>query len=184
MAGALHLAGGLPLVNLFGVLVTAAVLYAVARGDGFPFYESMARPSDAPRRTLFILLPLLTTAVGGLASALLFGAFAYVGYLVAGWGDAIGEPVGAAFGRTRYRVPSLGGVAATRSVEGSVAVFFVGTLAAFLGMAVGSVPVTSALATALACGVACTAVEAVSTHGLDNLTIQLTAAGMAWLLLA
>jgi phytol kinase len=184
MAGVLYLAGGLPVVNLFGVVVSGAVLYAVVRGDGFAFYESMARPSDAPRRTLFILLPLLTTAVGGLASALLFGAFAYVGYLVAGWGDAIGEPVGAAYGRTRYRVPSLGGVAATRSLEGSTAVFLVGTLAAFLGMTAGGVPLASALAVALACGVGCTAVEAVSTHGLDNLTIQLTASGTAWLLLA
>jgi len=184
MAGALHLAAGLPMVTLFGVVVSGAVLYAVVRGDGFAFYESMARPSDAPRRTLFILLPLMTTAVGGLASALLFGGFAYVGYLVAGWGDAIGEPVGAAFGRTRYRVPSLGGVSATRSLEGSTAVFLVGTLAAFLGMAAGGVPPASAMAVALACGVGCTAVEAVSTHGLDNLTIQLTASGMAWLLLA
>jgi phytol kinase len=184
MAGALHLAAGLPMVNLFGVIVSGAVLYAVVRGDGFPFYEAMARPSDAPRRTLFILLPLLTTAVGGLASALLFGAFAYVGYLVAGWGDAIGEPVGAAFGRTRYRVPSLGGVPATRSLEGSTAVFLVGTLAALLGMLAGGIPPASALAVALACGVGCTLVEAVSTHGLDNLTIQLAASGTAWLLLS
>jgi phytol kinase len=184
MAGALHLAGGLPVVNLFGAIVSGAVLYAVIRGDGFAFYESMARPSDAPKRTLFILLPLLTTAVGGLASALLFGAFAYVGYLVAGWGDAIGEPVGAAFGRTRYRVPSLAGVPATRSVEGSAAVFLVGTLAALLGMLAAGVPAASAVAVALACGVGCTAVEAVSTHGLDNLTIQLTASGTAWLLLS
>jgi phytol kinase len=72
----------------------------------------------------------------------------------------------------------------TRSVEGSAAVFLVGTLAAFLGLLAGGIPTASALAVALACGVACTAVEAVSTHGLDNLTIQLTAAGMAWLLLA
>ena len=184
MAGALHLVGGLPVVNLFGVVVSGAVLYAVVRGDGFAFYESMARPSDAPKRTLFILLPLLTTAVGGLASALLFSGFAYVGYLVAGWGDAIGEPVGAAFGRTRYRVPSLGGVATTRSLEGSTAVFVVGTLAAVLGMAAGGVPPVSAMAVAVACGAASTAVEAVSTHGLDNLTVQLTASGTAWLLLA
>jgi len=182
-AGILHFAGGLPVVSLFGGIVSAAVLYAVGRGDGFAFYEAMARPSDAPRRTLFIVLPLVTTAVGGLASALLFGRLAYVGYLVAGWGDAVGEPVGTAFGRTRYRVPSLGGVGATRSLEGSTAVFLVGALAAFLGLSLGGVTPAVAMGAALACAAVGTAVEAFSTHGLDNLTLQVAASGTAWLLL-
>jgi phytol kinase len=182
-AGILHIAGGLPLVSLFGGIVSAAVLYAVGRGDGFAFYEAMARPSDAPRRTMFIVLPLVTTAIGGLVSALLFERLAYVGYLVAGWGDAVGEPVGTAFGRTRYRVPSLGGVRATRSLEGSTAVFLVGALAAFLGLSLGGVAPTVALAVALACAVVGATVEAFSTHGLDNLTLQIAASGTAWLLL-
>ena len=47
---------------------------AVWRSEGFPFYEAIARPSDAPQRTLFVLVPLATTAVGGVASNLLFGS--------------------------------------------------------------------------------------------------------------
>jgi len=38
-----------------------------------------------------------------------------------GWGDAVGEPVGTRFGRHPYRVPSLAGVPATRTLEGSLA---------------------------------------------------------------
>ena len=182
-AGLLHLTAGLPAVSLFGCAISLIVLYAVWRGDGFPFYEALARPTDAPRRTLFILVPLATTAIGGVLSNLLFGAFATIGYLVCGWGDAVGEPVGTAYGRHRYRVPSLGGVIAWRSWEGSAAVYVVGALAACSGLLLAGYAPLTALTIGLACAVAGTAVEAVSNHGLDNLTVQLAAAGMAWLLL-
>ncbi len=182
-AGILHLAGGLPLVALFGGLTALVVLYAVWRGDNFPFYEAMARLTDAPRRSLFILVPLGTTAAGGLLSNLMFGPFAVVGYLVGGWGDAIGEPVGTAFGKHRYKVPSLGGVAATRSFEGSAAVLAMGVGAACLALWLGGYGAGTILMVGLACGVAGALVEAVSNHGLDNLTIQIAAAGTAWLLL-
>jgi phytol kinase len=183
-AGILHLAGGLPLVALFGSIVTCAVLYAVWRGEGFPFYEAMARPTDAPRQKLFILVPLATTAIGGLLANLFFGPFAYIGYLVGGWGDAVGEPVGTAFGRHRYRVLSLAGVPATRSLEGSTAVFIAGAVVAFLALLASGTTAAAALGVGLACAAVATVVEAFSNHGLDNLTIQIAAAGTAFLLLA
>jgi phytol kinase len=182
-AGGLHLVGGLPTVALYGGIVSFVVLYAVWRGEGFAFFEALARPSDAPRRALFVLVPLATTAVGGLSANLFFGAAAPIGYLVAGWGDAIAEPVGARWGRHRYRVPSIAGVPATRSLEGSAAVLSVGSLAAFVGLWLAGVPAPSSLAVAAACGVAGAGVEAVSNHGLDNLTVQLAAAGTAYVLL-
>lgn len=182
-AGLLHLAGGLRVVALFGGIVSLLVLYAVWRGDGFAFFEALARPSDAPRRSLFVLVPLLTTAAGGLAANLFFGAAAWVGYLVAGWGDAIAEPVGTRWGRHRYRVLSIGGVPATRSLEGSAAVLVVGSLAAFLGLSLAGEPLGTALGVAAACGAAGAAVEAVSNHGLDNLTVQIAAAAAARFLL-
>jgi phytol kinase len=184
MAGVLQVMGGLPAVMLFGGLVSLIVLYAVARGEGFPFYEALARPDDAPRRTLFVLVPLITTAVGGLLANLLFGATAIVGYLVGGWGDAVGEPVGRAIGRHRYRVPSFGGVPATRSLEGSAAVLIAGSLAAITGLLLRGVPVAAACGIGAACGLAGALVEAFSTHGMDNLTVQLAAAGAAFLLLS
>jgi phytol kinase len=182
-AGATHLWKGLGELIVFGSIVSCFVLYAVRRGAGFPFYEALARPSDAPRRSLFVLIPLATTAVGGLVSSLLFGSFAFVGILVAGWGDAIAEPIGTAWGRHRYRVPSLGGVAATRTLEGSAAVLLVGGLAATIGLTLAGVAMPAALWVGLACGLTGAALEAISHHGLDNLTVQIVASATAWLLL-
>jgi len=182
-AGILQFKYGLSSVVLFGSLVSLAVLYAVYRGDGFAFYEAMARPTDNPHRTLFILIPLLTTALGGVAANLFFAKYAYIGYLVAGWGDAIAEPVGARWGKHKYRVPSLGGVSAVRSLEGSAAVLLVGFAVALAGLLAGRIPFTPAWYVALLCATAGAAVEAVSNHGLDNLTIQVAAAGVIYWLI-
>jgi len=182
-AAAIHVTAGLPGVVLLGIIVSACVIYAVVRGPGFPFYEAMARPSDAPKRTLFIVVPLITTAVGGVLANIFFSPFAFVGYLVGGWGDAVGEPVGTAWGRHRYRVPSLAGVKATRSLEGSAAVLLVGAAAAVLGLWAYGVALPAALAVGAAIGLVGAAVEAISSHGVDNLTIQVAAAATAFFLL-
>ena len=178
-AAGVHALAGLPGTMVFGTIVAALVLSAVARGEGHPFYEALARDRDRPHRTLFILVPLVTTAVGGLASALVAGPYASVGYLAAGWGDAVGEPVGARWGRHRYRVPSLAGVAATRSWEGSAAVFLVAALGSAVALSgVGGAPWWGGLV----CGAAAAAVEGVSNHGLDNLTVQIAPSVVALLL--
>ena len=182
-AGAVHYVGGRPLVVLYGAVVALWVLQAVAHGDGDPFYEALARASDAPRRSTFVLVPLATTAAGGVLANLLFPTGAVIGYLVCGWGDAMGEPVGARWGRHRYRVPSFAGVTAERSLEGSAAVLVAGALAAAAGgLLLGAAP-ERALVLGMACGVVGAAVEAVSTHGADNLTVQVAAAA-AWSWLA
>ena len=183
LAGLLQVMLGLSAVTLFGGWVTLIVLYSVVKGDGFGLYEALARESDFPRRTLFVLIPLLTTALGGIAANFFFQPVAYVGYIAGGWGDAVGEPVGSHFGRHRYRVPGFGGITATRSLEGSAAIL----LAAGLGIAailwlngytsheIVKVAIAGSLATAL--------VEAISHHGTDNFTVQVAAAGVAWWLL-
>jgi phytol kinase len=183
-AGSIHLLAGLPEVVLFGSIVSICVLYAIGRGEGFPFYEAMARPQDSPHRTFFILVPMLTTLLGGVLANLFFGRMALVGYLVCGWGDAVAEPVGARWGRHRYRVPSLRGVPATRSWEGSASVWLAGMLVAFFAVWAGGRPPLVSLGVALACGAMGAVVEAVSPHGLDNLTIQVAAAGTAWFFLS
>lgn len=181
-AGLLQIVHGLPAVVIFGSVTSLLVLYAVWRGDGFPFYEAMARPSDAPRRTLFILIPLVTTALGGVTANLLFPAWAFVGYLVCGWGDAVGEPVGTRWGAHRYSVPSMLGVRSTRSVEGSVAVFVAGTLATAAALALQQLSLPQIALIAIGAGLAGALVEAVSTHGLDNFTVQVAASAAAALL--
>lgn len=183
MAAVIQLTLGLSGVVLFGVIVTLAVLYSIFRGKGFSFYEALARPTDEPRRSLFVVIPLFSTALGGVLSNLLFLDFAAIGYLVAGWGDALGEPVGTRWGRHRYKVPSLGKVKATRSLEGSFAIFLSGTLVGFLGLVLlGTAPLT-AIWVGVACGFAGALVEAFSNHGLDNLTVQLTVSMVAFFLL-
>jgi phytol kinase len=169
-AAAVHATSDLAGTMVFGVVIAALVLTAVVKGEGNGFYEALARETDRPHRTLFILIPLATTATGGLASALLAGPYAAVGYLAAGWGDAIGEPVGARWGRHPYRVPSLAGVPATRTLEGSFAVFLMATAGSTAALAsLGSAPWWGGIA----CGAVAAAAEAVSNHGLDNLTVQI-----------
>lgn len=183
MAGILQMLIDVSAVVLFGTLTSLAVLYAVYRGEGFPFYESMARPTDRPRRSLFIIIPLITTALGGLTANILFGSIAYIGYLVTGLGDAVGEPVGKRWGQHTYKVPSLAGVPAKRSLEGSAAVFFTSILVSLLALWTGGTDFTIALGTAFACGITAGLVEAVSNHGIDNFTIQVAATAVAYVLL-
>jgi len=171
LAAFVQLSLGLPELDAFAIGVSAAVLLAVARGAGNPFYEALARESDAPRRSFFVLVPLLTTAAGGLLAALTAGDAAGVGVLVAGWADAAGEPAGRRFGRHPYRVPGLRGVPSVRTLEGSAAVALVAWLTASLALAYAfGVGPQHALAGGLAIALVTALVEAVSPHGLDNLT--------------
>lgn len=182
-AAAIHLWKGPSGVVVFGAVVTSVVIAVVVRGEGHALYEALARPTDAPHRSFFVLVPLATTALGGVLANVLSPGYGYVGYLVAGWGDALGEPVGTRWGRHRYRVPTLAGVSASRSLEGSTAVLLGGFAAAVTGLLIAGVapgPAARAAALAAAAGAL---VEAGSSHGIDNLTVQAAAALVARLAL-
>src|SRR5690606_20507341 len=58
-ASVIQLLGGVGGVVVFGSVVALIVLFAVWRGEKHPFYEALARPNDVPRRTLFIIVPLV-----------------------------------------------------------------------------------------------------------------------------
>ncbi len=182
-AAALQWRLGTPAVCLFGGMCSLTVFFAVWRGPGHMLYEAMAREKDEPHRTFFILVPYFTTLLGGLASNILFGSVAVAGYLVAGLGDAIGEPVGTRFGKHRYRVRSLSSVPATRSLEGSTAVFALSAVALVLAamvsprIALAHYGVLKILAIAAASALA----EAVSPHGWDNATMQVVPTALVWL---
>ncbi len=182
-ASVLQVAYGLKAVSILGGYCALWVCYATWRGKGFPFFEALARPKDEPRRGLFVILPLFTTALGGILSNLFFGKFAVIGYLVCGWGDGIGEVAGTLYGKHPYTVPGLAGVPANRSLEGSAAVGIVGSIAAFIGFVTLGVSMKLAIPVALTCGVIGMIVEAFSNHGLDNLTLQLAASAIAFLLI-
>jgi phytol kinase len=178
-AGLLQYYYGLQAVSLMGGMVFLLVLVAMFFGDRIWFYQALARETDAPHQKKFIILPLLATAFGGIIANILFPETAFIGYFVGGWGDAIGEPVGTRWGKHRYTVPTLFGVKATRSLEGSSAVFIVSaTIATLCILQLTALPIAMSILFGIICGLAAALVEAISSHGLDNLTIQLVAAGV------
>jgi phytol kinase len=177
---------GTQIVCLFGGMTTLVVFYAVFRGPGNMLYEAMAREKDEPHRTHYIVVAYFATLIGGLASNIMFGEIAVIGYLVTGFGDAIGEPVGTRFGKHTYRAPSFTSVEPTRSYEGSLAVLVACMLAVVLGIAL--CPALDLTARSLllvpVLGVACAVGEAVSPHGWDNTTMLIVPSLLAWWLLA
>ncbi|MCW8445375.1 hypothetical protein OQJ05_15115 [Fluoribacter gormanii] len=182
MAGFIQLIYGLTLVILFGIYVSCFILYALMRGESYPFYEAIARPQDHPRRSVLVLTPLIMTALGGYLSNLFFGTFAALGIFVCGWGDAMGELIGCRWGRHKFTVPSLFGVPAIRSLEGSFAVALASIVVSFFLLLFWALPWHTALWIAIVTGLIGAVAEAFSSHGLDNLTIQLSTSGTAFLL--
>ncbi len=185
LAGVLQYYYGLHAVSLLGGIVFIMVVIAVMLGNKLWFYKALARETDAPHEKKFIILPLLSTATGGVISNIFFPGTAYIGYFIGGWGDAIGEPVGTRWGKHKYTVPTLFGVRATRSIEGSTAVMLLSTaLATFFLLQITPFTFITCLAYGALCGIAAALVESVSSHGLDNLTIQVVAAGVLhWVVL-
>jgi phytol kinase len=172
-------AGGLV---VFGSVVALGIFYCTWRGHGHGIFEAIARPSDIPRQRLHVIVPLICTAVCGVLAQLIAGRLAIVAYLIGGWGDAVGEPIGIRWGRHRYVVPSLGGIPSTRSIEGSLAVFLASSIAAAIGLVLVGQTGPYVLGLAALLGLVTTIVEAISPHGLDNLTILLvSAAAIRWL---
>ena len=182
-AAVVQVVAGLPGVCTFGVFASLPIFWSVYCGKGNWNFEGIARPGDAPRRGLYVLLPWATTVAGGLFVNVFMPGGAVVGYLVAGLADAAGEPVGTRWGHHRYPVLSLGrGVRSWRSVEGSLGVFVVGVLAAGVGlwlMPGATWPVAWLCVAAVGIAAASTLVEAVTPHGWDNFTMQAAPAAMA-----
>ena len=179
-AAVAYLLGGTTAVLFFGGMGIGAMLVSLVLKDGNILLEGIAREQDAPHRRFYIVVPFMATAFAGVVDSWLIPQFAVVGYLVSGWGDAAGEPVGARWGRHRYKVRALWGVACTRSLEGSMGVFLVSWVAAFVGLQIAQIDWLWAVPISLAAAAAAALVEAVSSHGLDNLTVQMTAAFTAY----
>ena len=181
---ALQWTAGSRTVCLFGAACSSVVFLAVLLGNGNLLYEAMAREKDAPHRTYFILIPYFTTLIGGILSNIFFGPAAIAGYLVAGLGDAIGEPVGTRFGRHTYRVPSLASVPAYRSWEGSTAVFLASCAAVALAMTLSPHLASNGpgLRAIVIVAAASALAEAVSPHGWDNATLQVLPSWLVWML--
>jgi len=175
-----HLLQGFWGVVVYGSVISLIVLVAFRQGPGLPFYDALARPSDGDASRRLILTPLLSTALGGLLAALLVGSFASVGYLVCGWGDAVGEGVGERWGRHRYSSLFSKEDQRSRSLEGSLAVFLAGSLGAGVALGLVGLSFSQALGFGLVCGAAGAVVEALGPSGTDNLWVQLIPSLLAW----
>lgn len=170
-------------VAAYGLTVFLGILASVYRGEGDLVFEALARPSDAPKRALHVVVPLIATALGGLFAHIIGGGAEIVAMLVGGWGDAVGEPVGIRWGKHRYAVKSLGGVPSTRSWEGTAAVLVASVCAGFLGFRLIGIDPASAIAMASIVALVATTVETFSPHGTDNFSVMAVAAITTRLLL-
>ena len=178
-----HTLGGFATVNAFAAGVVAVVLFGVWRGTGNIIFEGMARERDKPHRAFYVFVPLLTTALGGIVANFLTENYALVGYLVVGWGDAVGEPVGVWLGKHEYQVWTLRKVPCIRTLEGSAAVGITAWLAAIVGLTMGlDFPIATAAVHGCAIALVSMSLEAVSPHGSDNFTVMVGAAVTAWLI--
>ncbi|MCC7573115.1 MAG: hypothetical protein KO464_06970 [Candidatus Methanofastidiosum sp.] len=182
-AAIIQLIGGLPFVILYGIVNSFFIFYVIYRNEKISFYQAIARSTDGAHKSKFILIPLIMTAFGGLIGNILFDTLAVIGYLIVGVGDAIGEPVGTKWGRHRYKVPSLFGVPVTRSIEGSISVAITSIAFATIGLYALGVPFSNAVILGFVCGIVAALTEAVSNHGLDNLSVQLVPVAVIYLLM-
>ena len=161
--------GGFVAVCVFGTMVSLVVGLAVLRGPNDRQYEALAREQDGPARTYYIVTSYFATLIGGLASNILFGPLAVVGYLVGGLGDAAGEPAGTRWGRHRY-LSARG----SKTFEGSIAVLTASLVALVIAVAVTPelhLDLRSVITLPLIAFV-CTLVEAFSPRGWDNVPMQ------------
>lgn len=88
------------------------------------------------------------------------------------WGDAFAAILGRRFGRHRYAVFKRGATCgATRSLEGSAAMFIFSFLSAAITLAIFGTPLDAAILFGVVLASFATVVEAISPAGLDNLLV-------------
>jgi phytol kinase len=176
VAGIIGLLYDFKAVMLYGGITGLIIIFVIWLGEDNILFEGIGREQDIPHRRFYIGVPFISTAIGGLINNMLFLELALVGYLVAGWGDAVGEPIGVRFGKHRYKVPSLRGVSCERSVEGSIAILIMSAFATAIALfLICGISWWIIVITALIVGFATALIEAVSPHGIDNLTTQVMA---------
>lgn len=172
------------------ILFTMLLLVCHWRDWGLCKYAFVgyARETDRPHDGFHVWFSWLVSLAGLEFVDVLFGSIELTrcAALVLGLADAVGEPIGSRFGNHRYFVRDiLGSACRQRSWEGSLAVALVTSVIMYLS--ISSLPwgdwqlARTALfplrfTLALAAGATVSLVEAWTPHGLDNLTIPISAA--------
>jgi phytol kinase len=181
-AGVMMWYSGYGAVLYLGGISLIYILIACRKGSGHVLYEGIARDDDAPNRTFYVLVPFFATALGGMVSVYFFGVLAVVGFFVAGWGDAAGEPVGARFGAHGVSLPFFGNTRFSRTLEGSAAIFMVSFIATLVALWLAvDWELFKMLLVALPVAITAMFVEFFSPHGTDNFSVQVFASlACAW----
>lgn len=176
LAGLLQYLWGISAVFILGWSVSVWMIYLLLKESSTAFYSLLARPNDMPHPSRYIVYPYIATFLGGVVNNIFFPSLgAIAGYLVAGFGDAVGEPVGSKFGRHKYPVFNWGSsVKSYRSIEGSMAVMTVSMIAFICTLYAFGYPLDLFKITIAALLAAI--VEGISPHGWDNFTSQITGA--------
>jgi len=175
-----HLLLGFWGVVTYGGVFFLVLLAALARETGSTTFGVLTRRSDGPHAPRYVAAPLLSTALGGLVGATLVGTFSIVGFLVCGWGDAMGDVVGSRWGRRTFSPPLARRGGPDRSLEGSAAVFLFGSAGAWFALVLLGFSPSEVMGTALACGVAGALAEGLSSPGTDNFWVQVLPSLLAW----
>ena len=167
---------GLGSLCVYGVAVSLWVGWSLLDPKGLG--RALIREEDFPHGRRYVILPYLSTLLGGLVCQGLLGTGATVGLLIVGVCDAIAEPVGLRWGRHPYRWPKIPWLRESkRTWEGSVAIL-VSSLMIFLwgGFEIGLIGL-GWLIWSLIGSLGVTLVESLSPHGMDNFTLQIFGAG-------
>lgn len=176
LAGILQFLVGIGGVFVLGWSVSIMIAYIIRKGNKTPYYSLLARPKDKPHPTRYILYPYVATFLGGVFNNyFLTPICAVTGYLIAGLGDAVGEPAGTRWGKHFYPVFSFGSsVKSYRSVEGSLAVL----IASIFVFVITSYfyHIDLCWIKIIIAAVVVSFVEGISPHGWDNFTMQVAGA--------
>jgi len=162
---------GLPILCLYGASCGLVLLLVVVHKNNI-LYDAIAREKDIPYQTSFIIIPYLSTLLGGVTSNILFPPFAIYGYLVAGIGDAFGEIFGTLFGKHTYTPLSFLRIKKQKTYEGSLAVFLGSFFALFFTQCFVNNFSWYFLITSLCIAFVSTLIEALSPPATDNFFMQ------------
>ncbi len=105
--------------------------------------------------------------------------FAALGILIMAWGDGCAAIIGQRWGKHHYEIAGI-----QKSWEGSATIAGISLLLTLLLLGPGSgMPLLGRLGLGLSVAVVATGLEAFSRWGIDNLTVPLGSAGLAWFIL-
>jgi phytol kinase len=163
-------------VCLFGIIISGFIFYAILNQESSGLYLALARENDAPNSRLYVIIPYLSTLVGGLTISFLFPKYVILGYLICGLADASGEVIGTLYGKNRFEVKFFNFHPSHKSLEGCLSVFL---LSLIVYSAFSYYQLTSLnpglIVLSILSSLIITITEILSPKGFDNLTIQIMA---------